>query len=77
MELHKTKYLRARLFAIAIVITLAFLLEWIVFSLFHDRPVIQVKAMGMISLGLIAYLVHTSYSIWNRYNSPFQQEDLD
>jgi hypothetical protein len=77
MELHNTKYLRARLFALAIVISLAFILEWIAYSLFQDRPVLQVKAMGMISLGLIAYLVHTSYHIWNWYNSPFQQEDLD
>jgi hypothetical protein len=76
MELLKNRYLRARLFGLAIVVSIAIIVELIVFFVFIDRPVLQVKILGMISLGLIGFLLHTSYQIWDWFNNPYRQNDI-
>jgi hypothetical protein len=76
MELLKNKYIRSRLWALAIVTVIAIVVELVVYLLLIDRPILQVKALGMISLALIGYLLHTSYKIWYWLNNPFHQNGL-
>lgn len=73
--LHNKK-IQTQLIKLMIVFVIGAISEYLVISLLNTTPYAMIKVQGAIGLGMIGYLVYSSYIIWSLLNEPSNQNDV-